>query len=258
MAQSVSYQKVGYPLPLYNFRVTVDSTAISFVEVSGIAVEYDNVTYRHGLSYLEGKTSRPSTAVRLSRFPVGAAPSWRQADLPYDWLSARDLRPMEISLCDEQGQAVFSWKIAAAVPVSLKALTFSASTTDVAIDTPELQAKGSPLPSRRETRWTQEREGDDEPDFGALFRIPFWCLFLRIGRDSEPTGYPLPQGQRIDQHGKDHADSGRRSEPVHAASAHRDRARESGPERGMVVGSPLNIEFNVAMSLFSSRHRTCW
>ncbi len=106
-------------------------------------MEYDNVTYRHGLSYLEGEdiqTFNRSPFIKIScrrGTILGAKPTFL-----YDWLSARDLRPMEISLCDEQGQAVFSWKIAAAVPVSLKAPTFSASTTDVAIDTLELQAKG--------------------------------------------------------------------------------------------------------------------
>jgi hypothetical protein len=28
--------------------------------------------------------------------------------------------------------------------------------------------------------------------------------------------------------------------------------------RGVVIGSPLIVEFNAAMSLFSSRPRTCW
>jgi phage tail-like protein len=143
MAQSVSYQKVSYPLPLYNFRVTVGSTAISFVEVSGISVDYDHVTYRHGLSYLEGEDIQtfnlnPFIKISCQRGTIlNAKPTFL-----YDWLSSRDLRSMEISLCDEQGQAVFSWKIAAAVPVSLKAPTFSANSTEVAIDTLEIQARG--------------------------------------------------------------------------------------------------------------------
>jgi phage tail-like protein len=49
---------------------------------------------------------------------------------------------MEISLCDESGLPVLMWKIAAAVPTSLKAPTFSAQSNDVSIDTLELQAKG--------------------------------------------------------------------------------------------------------------------
>ena len=143
MAQSVAYQKVSYPLPLYNFRVKVDEQLLSFTEVSGISVDYEHVTYRHGLSFLEGESIqtfhrsafRPITCKRGT--VLNAQPTYL-----YDWLKARDLRPMEISLCDEQGSEVFSWKIAAAVPTSLKAPTFSASSNDVSIDTLELQAKG--------------------------------------------------------------------------------------------------------------------
>jgi phage tail-like protein len=59
-----------------------------------------------------------------------------------DWLKKRDLRSMEVSLCDERGAAVLSWKIAAAVPTSLKAPTFSAATNDVSVDTLELRVRG--------------------------------------------------------------------------------------------------------------------
>lgn len=143
MAQSAAYQKLWYPLPVYNFRVQVSSLSVSFTEISGIAVDYEHVTYRHGLSFLEGESIqtfhrsafRPITCKRGT--VLNAQPTYL-----YDWLKARDLRPMEISLCDEQGSEVFSWKIAAAVPTSLKAPTFSASSNDVSIDTLELQAKG--------------------------------------------------------------------------------------------------------------------
>ena len=131
----------GEPLAAYNFRVTVDAQAMSFAKVSGLHREHQTLTYRHGLSFREGEEI---AKYRIDKYvPVtlerGSATG---AKFLYQWLEEQGSRAMEISLCDEQGQAVFSWKIAAAVPVSLKAPTFSASTTDVAIDTLELQAKG--------------------------------------------------------------------------------------------------------------------
>ena len=55
MAETKIDQKARYPLPVYNFRVTIDGTSMSFSEVSGINLEYDTVTYRHGLSFWEGE-----------------------------------------------------------------------------------------------------------------------------------------------------------------------------------------------------------
>lgn len=143
MAQTAETQKKSYPLAVYNFRVKVAETSISFTEVSGIAVDYDHVTYRHGFSFLEGEAIQTfyfNTFVTITckrGTVLGANPTFL-----YDWLKKGDLRSMEVSLCDEKGAAVLSWKIAAAVPTSLKAPAFSATTNDVSVDTLELKAKG--------------------------------------------------------------------------------------------------------------------
>lgn len=143
MALPANVQRTSYPLALYNFRVTVAETSMSFTEVSGIAVEYDHVTYRHGLSFAEGEQIQTFyfdkfVTVTCKRGTIlGKDPLFL-----HDWLKKRDLRSMEISLCDEKGIPVLSWKIAAAVPVSLKAPTFSAGTNEASIDTVELRARG--------------------------------------------------------------------------------------------------------------------
>jgi phage tail-like protein len=143
MALPANDQRTSYPLALYNFRVKVAEISMSFTEVSGIAVAYDQVTYRHGLSFAEGPAIQtfyfddfvPVTCKRGTILGAGPLPL-------HDWLAKRDLRSMEVSLCDEKGQPVLSWKIAAAVPVKLAAPTFSASTNEVSIDTLELRARG--------------------------------------------------------------------------------------------------------------------
>jgi len=47
---------------------------------------------------------------------------------------------MDISLCDETGTPLVSWKIGIAVPVKLQAPTFDANSNDVAIESLEIMA----------------------------------------------------------------------------------------------------------------------
>ena len=143
MAQTTEEQKHSYPLPVYNFRVTVDGVAMSFAEVSGIQVEYDSVTYRHGLSFLDGE--RISTFYFDAFIPVtlkrGTVLNERLLWL-YKWMQQRESRRLEVSLCDEEGTPVFSWVIAVAVPIKLEAPTFDAKSQEVAIESLELKARG--------------------------------------------------------------------------------------------------------------------
>lgn len=143
MAQSTDTQRTSYPLAAYNFRVKVSETSMSFTEVSGIAIEHLHVTYSHGLSFQEGdeiKTFRSNRfmPVTCKRGTVlGADPLFL-----FDWLTKQDRRSMEVTLCDPTGAAVLAWKIAVAVPVGLKAPTFSAATNDLVVETLDLQVRG--------------------------------------------------------------------------------------------------------------------
>jgi len=143
MAHSPDFQRSNYPLAAYNYRVKVDQTEMSFSEVSGIAVEYDHAVYRHGLTFLEGESIqtfyfdsfKPVTCKRgtiLGKDPL----------FLHSWLTQRDTRSMEVNLCDEKGAPVLAWKIAYAVPVSLKAPTFIAATNEPAIETVDLRVRG--------------------------------------------------------------------------------------------------------------------
>ena len=146
MAQSKDFQKQNYPLPAYNFRVRIDETIMSFAEVSGISVEYDKVTYRHGLSFMEGEAITTFDydeyyTINLKRgVVVGANPLFF-----YDWLVKGDLRSLAVSLCNETGDPVISWQIAKAVPVKVQAPAFDAKTNEVAIDAVELAVRGVTL-----------------------------------------------------------------------------------------------------------------
>lgn len=141
MAETKQYQKSSYPLPSYNFRVTVGETSMSFSEVSGLALEYETITYRHGLSFMEGEIVKKyyydkSVTLTLKK---GVVKGMRYL---YDWLKERKARMFLVSLCDEQGQPVVSWKIAKALPVKLSAPSFNAGANDVAVESLEIMASG--------------------------------------------------------------------------------------------------------------------
>jgi len=137
MSESKSDQR--YPLAAYNFRVTVAGTAMSFTEVSGLAIEYEKVTYKHGLSFWEGESIK---SYRYDKYvPVtlkkGIVKGGKQL---YDWIKAMDTRNLDISLCDETGIPVVTWHIGKALPLKLEAPSFQANTNEVAIETFELVA----------------------------------------------------------------------------------------------------------------------
>jgi phage tail-like protein len=137
MAESKSDQ--AYPLAAYNYRVTIAGTSMSFSEVSGLTIEYEKVTYKHGLSFWEGESIK---SYRYDKYvPVtlkkGIIKGGKQL---YDWIKAMDTRNLDISLCDENGSPVVTWRIGKAVPLKLAAPSFQANSNEVAIETFDLMA----------------------------------------------------------------------------------------------------------------------
>jgi phage tail-like protein len=139
MTDSVATQKATYPLPAYNFRVTVDDVSASFSEVSGLAIEYETVTYRHGFSRWQGEN--------VTRFPkIGhSTVTLKKGTVPNntflaDWLvtDPPSARAVTVSLCDEAGAPVVVWKIKEAIPIKLGASSFDAASNEVALETVEL------------------------------------------------------------------------------------------------------------------------
>lgn len=139
MAETAVAQRTRYPLAAYNFRVTVAGVAMSFSEVTGLAIEYETVTYRHGLSFLEGEGI---TKFRYDKYvPVTLKKGVVRGLTPLrDWLTASAAKAVDVSLCDEQGTPVVTWHIGKALAVKLEAPAFVASGNDAAIETLELRA----------------------------------------------------------------------------------------------------------------------
>jgi phage tail-like protein len=141
MAESKDYQKTNYPLPAYNFRVTVGGTDMSFSDVTGLGRGFETRTYRHGLSGWEGEqiVRYAWNAFSPITFKRGV---FHGQTMLVDWLQAGDIRPMEISLCDESGVPLVSWSVRRAVPIKLDAPEFTAGGQDPAIESLEVMVSG--------------------------------------------------------------------------------------------------------------------
>lgn len=150
MALSAETIKSAYPLPVYNYRVTIlnggTATVLGFSEVSGLAVNYEPVTYKHGLSFLTGVQIVPGM-----RQPIRVTLKQgltKNADFLQKWLNKSYLEPWSITvrcdividLCDEAGLPVIRWKLKQALPVKLEAPTFTASSNEAAIMSMEVIA----------------------------------------------------------------------------------------------------------------------
>lgn len=136
----------AYPLPVYNYRVDVAGASMSFSEVSGILIERDTLTYRHGLSYWEGETIRSYRS--NSYIPVTLSKGTVHGNTAlYDWLNAGgvEYRAVDVHLCDADGTPVVTWHIAKALPVKLEAPGFDPTSNSVAIETLEIMATGISL-----------------------------------------------------------------------------------------------------------------
>lgn len=141
MAHSIANQVASYPLVAYNFRVTVGDVAMSFTEVAGLAREFDTLTYRHGLSFIEGEDI---TRFRLDKYAPLTLRRGVVKGLPQlrNWLESGDKRPISVSLCDERGDPVVTWRVQKALPTKLEAPGLQASSSEAAIESLTLMAAG--------------------------------------------------------------------------------------------------------------------
>jgi phage tail-like protein len=132
---------LGYPLVAYNYRVVVGSVTMRFAKVDGLVWERTAVTYRDGLSFLDGESIglcrvEAYTTLTLQQGVMASDPSL------HDWLRIGDARWLQVQLCQADGQPVLAWQANRAIPVKLTGSALDANTNDVFIDTLELRAAG--------------------------------------------------------------------------------------------------------------------
>lgn len=150
MSASKDAIKASYPLPAYNYRVTIlndgQAESIGFSEVSGLSMAYEPVTYKDGFSFAMGYAAIPGMAkpvsVTLKRGLTRAGAylqQWLEA-ASHGRIGAGVKRDVLIDLCDEAGSPVIRWTVSAAMPVKLDAPAFNAASSEVAIASLELVA----------------------------------------------------------------------------------------------------------------------
>lgn len=134
-----------YPLPVYNYRVTIGGETHGFSEVSGLSIQHEAITYKHGLSWREGPVQMPGmkgeVKLTLKRGMV------KTRSLMLDWIGSIHLnkvpkRDLAIDLCDESGTPVVSWKVYNAFPLKLDAPGLNSDSNDLAVESLELLAGG--------------------------------------------------------------------------------------------------------------------
>ncbi|UII24671.1 phage tail protein [Fulvivirga maritima] len=149
MALTKDQIKTNYPLPVYNYRVDIDNTSISFSEVSGLELSFSQITYKE--SYATSGKSGPNvmimpgqkqpTTISLKKgFVKGVS-----IKALYDWINGIELNRVDkkditVHLLDETGSTVVSWKCIDAFPTKLTAPTFDAKSDEVAVESMELVA----------------------------------------------------------------------------------------------------------------------
>jgi phage tail-like protein len=146
---------IDYPLVAYNYRVVVGSITMRFAKVDGLVWERKAITYRDGLSFLDGES------IALCRVDAYTTLTLQQGVMESDsalhsWLETGDARLLEVQLCKPktptdpstigkaklENKPVLAWKANRAIPVKLTASALDSSSNDVVIDTLELRAAG--------------------------------------------------------------------------------------------------------------------
>ncbi len=138
-----------YPLPAYNYRVDIDATTVAFSEVSGLEMSLDTITYsespvasgKAGPNIMIMPGSKKPLTITLKKGYVKA----KSIAALYNWiadiqLNRVDKKDITVHLCDEKGDSVVRWKVIDAFPTKLTAPSFSATSTEVAIESMELMA----------------------------------------------------------------------------------------------------------------------
>lgn len=148
MALTKDQIKTDYPLPVYNYKVEIEGTAIAFSEVSGLDVAFDPITYKESqtngmmgpnIMHMPGMIEPTNITLKKGYVTKKSVP------VLYEWINSTALNRIDkkdiiVHLLDETGATVVSWKVVDCFPTKLSAPTFDASSNEVAVESMELRA----------------------------------------------------------------------------------------------------------------------
>lgn len=141
MALAADQQARLHPLASYNFRVSRAGQTLRFAKVSGLQREFKSVTYRDGLSFLDGERISRYSLQTFSSITLEQGVVQGDGDLRA-WLEADELQTMEVQLCAASGAPVLAWRVARSLPVKITAPNFDARSNEVAVEVIEVKAAG--------------------------------------------------------------------------------------------------------------------
>ena len=134
-----------YPHIKNHFRVEWGGTNVGFMEVSGLSIELDVVSYREGSSPENSERLMPGlkkySPIILKRGIV------KSDDDFYKWINTSQFNTIErrdvtISLLNESHEPVVIWKVKNAFPFKLEYSPLNAQGSEVAIESLTLAHEG--------------------------------------------------------------------------------------------------------------------
>ena len=136
---------MNYPMHKNHFRVEWGGVNVGFMEVSGLAIELDVVSYREGSSPESSERLMPGvkkySPIILKRGIV------KSDDEFYKWINTAQFNKIErrdvtISLLNENHEPVVIWKIRNAFPFKLEYSPLHSQGSEVAIESLTLAHEG--------------------------------------------------------------------------------------------------------------------
>lgn len=146
MADDGSAQSTtDWPLPKFHFKVTWNSTVMSFQEVSGLDIEAQPIEYRKGDSPQFSVIKMPG--LKKTGNVTMKKGVFKSDNKFWDWFNEIKMNvikriPVTISLLDEKGGVTMVWTLANAWPTKITGTDLKADGNEVAVETIEIAHEG--------------------------------------------------------------------------------------------------------------------
>lgn len=136
---------MAYPIPKFHFSIEFGGESVSFSECSGLDLETEMIEYRPGddPSYTKMKIPglKKQANIVLKRSMTPADNSF------FDWWNTASLNKVErrdvnISLLNEEHNAIFTWQVRRAWPTKLASTDLKGDGNEIAIESLELAHEG--------------------------------------------------------------------------------------------------------------------
>jgi phage tail-like protein len=134
-----------WPMPKFYFKVVMNSTEISFQEVSGLDTESQPIEYRHGNNPLFSTIKMPGIA-KYGKVTMKKG-VFISDNKFWEWYNQIKINTIKkeaviISLLDETGNPTMTWTLTNAFPTKITAADIKTDGNEVAIETIEISHEG--------------------------------------------------------------------------------------------------------------------